>query len=74
MNIAELFQNAPNLEVKEIMTDSRRKSDQAIFFCIRGMVNDGHDFIDQAVENGAICIVHSRDLDSYLPNVTYLGS
>ena len=72
MNIAELFQNAPNLEVKEIMTDSRRKSDQAIFFCIRGMVNDGHDFIDQAVENGAICIVHSRDLDSYLPNVTYL--
>ena len=72
MNIAKLFENAPDLEVREIMTDSRKKATDAIFFCIRGMVNDGHDFIDQAVSNGAICVVHSRDLDNYLPDVTYL--
>ncbi len=72
MNISSIFENAPSLEIKNIMTDSRVKLKDAIFFCVAGLVNDGHDFIDQAIENGAICIVHSRDLTDYRQGVTYI--
>ncbi len=72
MNIGEIFENAPNLEVKGIMTDSRKPCEDGIFFCIRGLVNDGHDFISQAVENGAICIVHSEEVTDIIKGVTYL--
>ena len=54
------------------MTDSRVKMEDAIFFCIIGLVNDGHNFIAQAIENGAICIVHSKELDKYYEGITYL--
>lgn len=72
MNIGQIFENAPDLDVETIMTDSRSKAERGIFFCIQGMVNDGHDFIDQAIANGAICIVHSRPLKTYQKNITYL--
>ena len=72
MNIGEIFENAPKLEVKTIMTDSRTKCEAGIFFCIRGMVYDGHDFIDEAIRNGAVCIVISRELDNYVNGVTYI--
>lgn len=72
MNIAEMFENAPDLNVETVMTDSRKKCENGIFFCIPGMVHDGHDFVDQAISNGAICIVHSKQLENYVPGVTYL--
>jgi len=72
MNISAIFENAPDLEVKNIMTDSRVKMKNAIFFCVAGLVNDGHDFINQAIENGAICIVHSKDITDYKEGVTYI--
>lgn len=72
MNIADIFENAPDLDVKSIMTDSRVKCKKAIFFCIKGMVNDGHDFVEQAIKNGAICVVHSKELEKYRSGITYL--
>ena len=72
MNIGEIFENAPDLEVKTIMTDSRTRCEAGIFFCVIGMVYDGHDFIDEAVKNGAICIVHSRELNEYIKGITYI--
>ena len=72
MNIRNIFENAPSLEIKNIMTDSRIKAEDAIFFCLKGIINDGHDYIEQAVNNGAICVVHSDEIAEYLPGVTYL--
>ena len=72
MNISEMFENAPDLNVETIMTDSRKKCEKGIFFCLPGMVHDGHDFADQAISNGAICIVHSKELKEYQPGITYL--
>ncbi len=72
MDISEIFENAPHLVIENIMTDSRVKMEKAIFFCIIGLVNDGHDYVKQAIDNGAICVVHSKDLDKYYEGVTYL--
>ena len=72
MNIGKIFENAPDLNVNSIMLDSRNKAKKAIFFCEPGLVNDGHDFVDQAIENGAICVVHSRTLKNYNKKVIYI--
>lgn len=72
MKISEIFESAPELEVENIMTDSRVKTEKSIFFCIVGLINDGHKYIEQAIDNGAICVVHSKDLEKYYQGITYL--
>ncbi|MFS0672346.1 UDP-N-acetylmuramoyl-tripeptide--D-alanyl-D-alanine ligase [Ornithinibacillus sp. 179-J 7C1 HS] len=43
-----------NKEIKSYFTDSRLKSEDALFIPLIGERLDGHEFIEQAVENGAI--------------------
>lgn len=50
------------IEIEAIMLDSREKQANAMFFCIAGLTVDAHDFVDQAIENGAVVIVHSKPL------------
>ena len=50
------------VDIKSLMLDSREKHESAIFFCLEGLTVDGHEFVDQAIENGAKVIVHSKDL------------
>lgn len=71
MKLNRLFSTAPEIEVKDLVTDSRKPMKQAVFYCLKGMVNDGHRFVDQAIANGAIVIVHSDEL-VYQPNITYI--
>ncbi len=72
VRLSTLFQNAPDIEIKSLMSDSRKKRPNSIFFCMKGMMFDGHRFISQAIENGAIVIVHSEMIDKTDPNVTYV--
>lgn len=72
MNLRELFENVPDIEIKSLMADSRKKRPDSIFFCVHGMMNDGHKFIPQAIQNGARVIVHSEPVADKDPNVTYL--
>ncbi len=72
IKLNEVFNGAPEIEIQAIMTDSRKKKKNSIFFCIKGMMNDGHRFIDQAISNGAVCIVYSDELQNKNPQVTYV--
>ena len=72
MKLTELFENAPDIEIRSLMADSRKKRPDSIFFCVKGMMFDGHKFIDQAVENGAKVIVYSEPLDEMRDDVTYI--
>lgn len=72
MKLSELFKNTPEIEIENIMVDSRQRSKQSIFFCCKGLMNDGHKFISQAIKNGAIVIVHSDELEHYEENITYI--
>lgn len=72
MKLSELFEHAPDIEIANLMADSRKKRPDSIFFCVKGMMFDGHKFIDQAIENGAKVIVYSSDLDQMRPDVTYI--
>lgn len=72
MKLTELFENAPDIEIRSLMADSRKKRPDSIFFCVKGMMFDGHRFIDQAVENGARVIVYSEELETMRDDVTYI--
>ncbi|NLC96920.1 MAG: UDP-N-acetylmuramoyl-L-alanyl-D-glutamate--2,6-diaminopimelate ligase [Erysipelotrichaceae bacterium] len=72
VKLSYLFQNAPDIEIKSLMSDSRKKRPDSIFFCVKGMMFDGHRFIDQAIENGAKVIVHSEQIENINPKITYI--
>ena len=48
-------------DVKEIVYDSRKVTPGSLFVAIRGFRLDGHEFIGQAVNKGAIAIIAERD-------------
>ncbi len=72
MLLNEIFTEAPKIEVKNLMSDSRKISRDGLFFCLKGMVFDGHRFVDQAIEHGAIAVVHSDTLSSKKEGIVYI--
>lgn len=46
--------------ITQLSTDSRDKNNGGLFIAIKGERFDGHDFIGEAVKNGAICYMTSR--------------
>ena len=61
MLLSKLFKNAPEIEIEQLSVDSRLSMKNAIFFCLNGIKYDGHDYIEEAVNNGAKVIVYSKD-------------
>lgn len=49
-------------DIAALMQDSRLRADNSLFFCISGIRHDAHDFIPQAVENGAVAVVITREI------------
>jgi len=51
-------------EVTGVSTDSRTTKSGDCFFAITGENLDGHDYVSDAFDNGAVCAVVSKDTDS----------
>ena len=62
MKLNSLFNNAPDIEIEQLSTDSRLPMKNAIFFCLDGIKYDGHNFIDEAISNGAKVIIYSKEI------------
>jgi len=56
LNIRSL-QGPTNLEIESICYDSRKVRPGSLFIALRGEKVDGHQFIDQAIENGAVALL-----------------
>lgn len=52
----------PN-EILDIAVDSRSVQPDCVFICIKGYTVDGHDFVEQAIANGARIIISEKDLE-----------
>lgn len=59
-----------DIEVEGLAYDSRVVGDGDAFFCIKGLVTDGHLYAAQAVSRGARVIFLERDLEEELPQGT----
>ena len=47
----------PDREIRDLCYDSRKVQPGDVFVAIRGYQTDGHKYIDQAVEKGAVAVV-----------------
>ena len=52
--------------------DSRDVKPGFIFFALKGIHTDGHEYVDTAIKNGASAIFHSDELSEYNPDVSYI--
>ena len=52
-------------EISFITTDSREASVGCLFAALRGQNHDGHDFIDAAFVQGAVCCISERLIESH---------
>ena len=50
-------------EIEDIVVDSRLASKGSMFVCIKGYVQDGHAFAQQAVNNGCGVLLVTDDVD-----------
>ena len=50
-------------EIKNITNNSKLVEQGDIFVAVAGTLNDGHKYIDHAIENGAKTIVYQNDID-----------
>ena len=51
-----------DIEINHLTIDSRNVRKNTLFICIEGFKVDGHDFIEEAYESGAIAFVTSKDV------------
>lgn len=58
-------ENDTNIEIKGVAYDSRKVKDGFLFVCIKGYVTDGHKYIKNAVDAGAVAVVVEDDCDTF---------
>ncbi len=54
----------PSIEVTGVAIDSRKIEDGFLFIPIKGARVDGHDFIPQVMEKGALCTLSEKELEN----------
>ena len=59
----KLLQGSLDIEISDVIYDSRKIVKGCVFVCMVGANFDGHSFIEKAVEQGALAIVVSRDVN-----------
>lgn len=64
MYLDELFPKVPHVLIKQLSIDSRVPMKDCIFFCVCGIKDDGHDYVDEAIKNGASVIIYQNDIDT----------
>ena len=74
-HLANLPQDIAQASLSGLSADSRRIETGWVFFAISGNDADGHDYIEQAIANGAIAIMGERPADAIGPlSVPYIPS
>lgn len=67
--LSELYSGYPDIEIKGIKINSKQIEPGDIFVCTMGVTADRHDFIDEAISNGASAIVVSKDVECNVPTI-----
>ena len=65
--LSELYNGYPDILIKGIKINSKEVEDGDLFVCTKGITADRHDFIEDAVKNGAVAVVVSRDVETSVP-------
>ncbi|MDY4493988.1 MAG: Mur ligase family protein, partial [Erysipelotrichaceae bacterium] len=71
MKIKNLFKdyNGEDFEITGLSTNTKTIKPGDLFLCIKGATIDRHDYIDEAVKNGAKALVTSKDVNTSVPYI-----
>ncbi|MEG0273681.1 MAG: UDP-N-acetylmuramoyl-L-alanyl-D-glutamate--2,6-diaminopimelate ligase [Longicatena sp.] len=72
MKLSQMFEHAPDIEIKGLCIDSRKAKADEIYFCMDGMVHDGHEFIEDVIEKGVKAIVHAKPVEEMKKGIAYI--
>lgn len=61
-----------HLAISSVVFDSRKSKKDSLFVAVRGTLTDGHNFIDVAIEQGAVAVVCEEMPQTLKENITYI--
>ncbi|WP_026674378.1 UDP-N-acetylmuramoyl-L-alanyl-D-glutamate--2,6-diaminopimelate ligase [Alkalihalobacterium bogoriense] len=67
LHVEKLGDENPN--ITSIEMDSREVKNGSLFVCLKGFHVDGHDYIDEAISNGAVAILTERTVNVSVPAI-----
>ncbi len=60
----EVIQGNDEIEVRELINDSRKVREGSVFVCISGAVVDGHEFVGDVAAKGAAAVIVEKDVEA----------
>ncbi|HEU4575969.1 MAG TPA: UDP-N-acetylmuramoyl-L-alanyl-D-glutamate--2,6-diaminopimelate ligase [Chitinophagaceae bacterium] len=60
------------LDIKDLQTDSRSVTKGSVFVAVKGVATDGHQFIEKAIQSGAVAIVCEKLPATLQQQVSYV--
>lgn len=60
----DVIQGTDDIEITELINDSRKVSEGSAFVCISGAVSDGHAYIDDVAKKGASAVIVEKDVEA----------
>jgi UDP-N-acetylmuramoyl-L-alanyl-D-glutamate--2,6-diaminopimelate ligase len=68
----EAVNGSTDVAIEKMEFDSRKISENDVFIAIRGTISDGHDFIETAINKGAIAIICDTFPEIIISGITYI--
>lgn len=68
MKLDQILNCNYSIEIEELTADSRKKVNNGLYFCLSGKL-DGHNYAQEAIDNGAVALVCERKLDVDVPQL-----
>ena len=47
----------PNIDIQQVVSDSRMANPSSLFVAVKGITTDGHQYIENSIEKGAVAIL-----------------
>ena len=63
----ELVSGSEEMQIENVVYDSRKVTEGSLFICIEGGTADGHTFIPDVVKKGAKALIVTKDVSGLLP-------
>lgn len=60
----EVVQGSDSIEISTLINDSRKVEAGSVFVCISGAVVDGHKFVQDVAEKGAVAVIVEQDVEA----------
>ena len=65
--LSELYSGYPEIPISDIKINSKEIVPGDLFVCVSGITADRHDYVDEAINNGAVGIVASHPINVSVP-------